>query len=75
MPPGEARGGMSYQQNDLVVDARMLLHQARTFFLQVGDFLIDIFDFMFDVIVVLAENFFRFLNIRSRWRQIGRAHV
>ena len=34
MPPGEARGGMSYQQNDLVVDARMLLHQARTFFLQ-----------------------------------------
>ncbi|SBM16938.1 Uncharacterised protein [Klebsiella michiganensis] len=23
---------------------------------------------MFDVIVVLAENFFRFLNIRSRWR-------
>lgn len=41
----------------------MLLHQARPFCLQIGDLLIDIFDFLLDVIVVLAKDFFRFLDI------------
>ncbi len=38
----------------------MLLHQSGAFFLQIRNLLIEIFDFVFDVIVVLAENFFRF---------------
>jgi hypothetical protein len=39
----------------------MLLHQTRTFFLQLSDLFIDVFDFLLNVIVMLLQDFPRFL--------------
>lgn len=39
----------------------MLLYQTRTFDLQLRDFLIDVVDFLLNIIVMLAQNFLRFL--------------
>ena len=48
----------------LVVDADAAAPRDR--FACDRDLLIDIFDFLLDVIVVLARDFFRFLDIRRR---------
>ena len=41
----------------------MLLHQAGTFRLQIGNLVVNIIDFLLDIIVMLDENFLRFLYI------------
>lgn len=46
----------------------MLLYQTRTFDLQLRNFLIDVVDFLLNIIVMLAQNFLRFTDVRRRWR-------
>ena len=51
-----------------LVNSRMLVNQARTFFLKRLDLCVNIFNLLLYIIVVLTQDLFRFLNIRRRRR-------